>query len=133
MIALGGMTVFLAGLGATFAIPDVPPMIPCIILLCYVACFMFGLGPGFWTLVSEIYPTRIRGRALSMVTVILWLSTYLVSQTYPILLKAIGPVYTFWVYGVMSFIGFVFVLKFVPETKGKTLEEIETLWEPQKK
>lgn len=128
LIAMAGMAVFLGGLGVTFHYPELGTTISFLMLICYVVCFMYGLGPGFWTLVSEIYPTKMRGRCLSVVTVFLWLSTYFVSQTYPLMLKAVGPAFTFWTYGLMSLLGFFFVLAFVPETKGKTLEAIEQQW-----
>lgn len=89
---------------------------------------MFGLGPGFWALVSEIYPTRFRGRALSLVTLSTWVSVFIISQTFPLLEKAIGTSWTYWTYGILAFVGFFFVLKFVFETKGRTLEEIEGMW-----
>lgn len=97
-------------------------------ILLYISFFAISLGPLTFVVVSEIFPTRIRGRAMSVAIFFLWLSVYVVSQTFPMLLKAIGSAYTFWIYMVMSVLAFLFVWKSVPETKEKTLEEIERMW-----
>jgi len=127
-IAVSGMGLFLFLLGLTFFVPGVPPVFTVITVLFYVAFFMLGLGPGFWVLVSEIFPTRIRGRAMSIVTVVLWSATFLVSVTFPSLVETIGEAATFWLYASMCILALIFIRKVVPETKGKTLEEIELLW-----
>ncbi len=97
-------------------------------ILGYVACFAIGLGPAVWLVLSEIYPTRIRGRAMSIATFNVWAWCFVISLTFPILLDRIGPAKTFWLYGAMCILTFVFVCRFVPETKGRTLEEIEKMW-----
>jgi len=70
----------------------------------------------------------VRGRAMSVAIFFLWLSVYVVSQTFPMLLESLGAAYTFWIYMILSAVAFLFVVKFIPETKGKSLEEIEHLW-----
>lgn len=99
-------------------------------ILLFIAAFAMALGPIPWIICSEIFPTRIRGRAMSLATFTIWTSCYIVAQTFPMLndSPAVGPAKTFWIYGTCSFLGFLFVWAFVPETKGKTLEEIETSW-----
>jgi SP family arabinose:H+ symporter-like MFS transporter len=97
-------------------------------VLLYIACFASSMGPVVWVVMSEIFPTRIRGRAMSMATVVLWIGCYTVSQTFPMFVESIGSAFTFWIYMVMAMITFFFVLKVVPETKGRTLEEIESSW-----
>lgn len=94
-------------------------------VLAYVASFALTLGPVVWVVISEIFPTRIRGRGMSAATVILWGSCYVVSQTFPMLVERIKEPATFTIYSVICFIMIVFVAAVVPETKGKTLEEIE--------
>jgi SP family xylose:H+ symportor-like MFS transporter len=85
-------------------------------------------------ILSEIFPTRIRGRAMGVATVFLWLANYIVTQTFTMmdenswLIEKFHRGFPFWIYGVFCVCLFVFVLRFVPETKGKTLEEIELHW-----
>jgi SP family arabinose:H+ symporter-like MFS transporter len=101
-----------------------------IAILVYIAAFAMALGPIPWILCSEIFPTRVRGRAMSIATFVIWSSCYLVAQTFPVLndTPAIGPAKTFWIYGTFSLLGLIFVFWQIPETKGKTLEEIESSW-----
>jgi MFS transporter, SP family, arabinose:H+ symporter len=103
-------------------------------LLCVVgftAAFAMSVGPIGWLLCSEIFPNKIRGRAMSLAALTVWVSCYIVAQTFPMLNDnpAIGPAKTFWVYAAVSLFSFVFVLAMVPETKGRTLEQIEAMWE----
>jgi SP family arabinose:H+ symporter-like MFS transporter len=93
----------------------------------FLACFAFSLGPLPWVFMSEVFPTRIRGRAMSIATLCLWLTNTLVCQTFPVLRDSpsIGPSLTFWLYAALVTPVFVFVWKFMPETKGRSLEELE--------
>jgi sugar porter (SP) family MFS transporter len=99
-----------------------------VVILAYVSCFAASLGPVVWVVMSEIYPTRIRGRAMSVATVVLWAACYLVSQTFPMVVQRWGSAAAFWGYAVMCVLTIVFVALFVPETKGRSLEEIERMW-----
>ncbi len=96
-------------------------------VVAYVGSFAFSMGVVGWVLVSEIYPTRVRGRAMSFATGAVWAACFLVSQTFPIF-KEISIAGTFWGYGLLCIAAFVFVWLFVPETKGRSLEEIERSW-----
>lgn len=89
-----------------------------------------AMGPIGWLLCSEIFPNKFRGRAMSVAAFTVWVSCYVVAQTFPMLNDnpAIGPAPTFWIYAAVSLFSFLFVAFFVPETKGRTLEEIEGLW-----
>jgi SP family arabinose:H+ symporter-like MFS transporter len=78
--------------------------------------------------IAEIFPNRVRGRAMSICLFFLWTAVYFVSQFFPMLLQSIGSAYTFWIFMAMSVLAFLFVWRVVPETKGKTLEEIEKTW-----
>ena len=100
--------------------------------LAYVGSFAVAMGPVVWVVLSEIFPTRIRGRAMSVATVALWVSCFAVSQTVPWMFENLGQATTFWTYAVMCGASFCFVARFLPETKGKTLEEIERSWTRQK-
>jgi MFS transporter, SP family, arabinose:H+ symporter len=99
-----------------------------VFILLAIASYAVSLAPVTWVILSEIFPTRIRGRAMSIATVILWLACFVVSQTFPILENSIGPAFTFWIYTVMTALTFLFVWKVVPETRNKSLEEIEKNW-----
>ncbi|MBK9139867.1 MAG: sugar porter family MFS transporter [Verrucomicrobia bacterium] len=101
----------------------------------FIAAFAMALGPIPWILCSEIFPTKIRGRAMSVATFVIWTSCYLVAQTFPMLndSREVGPAKTFWIYAAFSLVALVFVFGRVPETKGRSLEEIEASWrEPLK-
>ena len=92
------------------------------------ACFAVGLGPGVWVMMAELFPTRIRGRAMSIATISLWVACVALTLTFLSLVRAITASGAFWLYALMSVITVVFVWRVTPETKGKTLEEIEKLW-----
>lgn len=94
-------------------------------ILLYVAAFAISLGPVMWTLISEIFPSKIKGIAISVVGFFNSLVSFSVTQVFPWELSNLGPTLTFAIYAVLSFCAIVFVYKFVIETKGKTLEQIE--------
>jgi sugar porter (SP) family MFS transporter len=105
-----------------------------VFVLGYIASFASSLGPVVWVVLSEIFPTRIRGRAMAVATLALWTANFVVSQTFPMineqpwLIEHFHGAFPFWLYAAMCAVTVVFVLKFVPETKGKSLEEIEHFW-----
>ena len=94
-------------------------------LVIYVACFAFGLGPIFWLMISEIFPLKVRGAAMSAVTVTNWGMNLAVAVSFLTLVAVLGRAGTFWLYGVIAGAAWVFVYLLVPETKGRTLEQIE--------
>jgi SP family sugar porter-like MFS transporter len=98
-------------------------VVPLIVTFC--ACFAFSLGPVVWVIISEIYPNRIRGAAVSVSVFALWLGCFTLVYTFPLLNNALGAAGTFWIYSVICFAGFFYVMRALPETKGKTLEQIE--------
>ncbi|MFA5056974.1 MAG: sugar porter family MFS transporter [Opitutaceae bacterium] len=93
-------------------------------ILAYVSFFSVGMGGVYFVVVSEIFPTRIRGTAASLSVVVLWCGNYLISLLFPSMLAALGNV-TFYVFAFMCLLCFIFVFAFLPETKGKTLEDLE--------
>ncbi|HYK90827.1 MAG TPA: sugar porter family MFS transporter [Acidobacteriota bacterium] len=127
MIGAAGMGVSFALAGCAFQVHATGIWVLTFILV-YIASFAVALGPVVWVVISEIFPTRIRGRAMGIATVCLWIACYLVSLTFPILVDHFGDSFTFWLYGFMCAVAFVFVWRVVPETKGRTLEEIEQSW-----
>jgi SP family galactose:H+ symporter-like MFS transporter len=94
----------------------------------YIVFFGIGLGPVVWLLISEIYPTKIRGKAMSIATLCVWGANWLVAGTFLSLIHAAGPAGTFWIFAAVCVLSFFFCLLFVPETKGKSLEDIERHW-----
>ncbi len=132
LIGVAGQIIGLAILGAAFQfqqLADIKSYVATGGLAIYVACFAFGLGPIFWLMISEIYPLRIRGQAMSAVTVTNWAMNLLVSITFLSLVNLLGQAETFWLYGVIAIGAWIFFYKLIPETKGKSLEEIEAQWE----
>jgi SP family arabinose:H+ symporter-like MFS transporter len=107
-------------------------MIVLIFVLTYVACFAVGVGTGTWVLMAEICPTRVRGRAMSLATVCLWCGTLLVTLTFLSLVTLFTAAGVFLLYAVVCIAAFLFVWRKVPETKGRTLEEIEKFWLSQR-
>ncbi len=97
-------------------------------LVVFIASFAFSLGPVVWTVINEIFPSRVRGRAVAVATAANWGSAWLVSQFFLTITDAIGQAGTFLLFAAFSAIAFVWVTRTVPETKGRTLEEIEALW-----
>ena len=123
-----GMAVALLALGLLFRVTPPPAFAILAVILAYVGSFSVGLGPGVWVVIAELFPTRIRGRAMSIATLMLWLACILVAFTYLSLVEAIGSAGAFWVYAAMSVVNLLFVLRVMPETKGRSLEEIERSW-----
>ncbi len=104
------------------------PFLVLVFILLFVASFAAAMGPVAWIVISEIFPNRVRGLAMSIATFVLWTACYLVSQTFPMMVDGIGSAATFWVYAGCSLASLIFVWVAVPETKGRTLEEIEESW-----
>ncbi len=119
-----GMFLSLALIGTAFYF-SMGGYILMIFILSYVACFAASFGPVTWVYISEIFPLKMRGMAISAATLALWSSVYLVTQFFPVLLEGLGAAFTFWIFCAMSVLGFIFVFMNVYETKGKSLEEIE--------
>ena len=99
-----------------------------IFILLFIACFAFSYGPVIWVLLAEIFPAKIRGQAMSLATFSLWIGTSLVGQLTPIFLEKLGAAGTFWLFALMTSPALYLAIKILPETKGKSLEEIERYW-----
>ncbi len=128
LISLAGM--FLTLLHLSFLLGSARPtkwqVVSDIVL--YLAAFDIGLGPVFWLLISEIYPTTVRAEAMSLATMANWASNFLVASTFLSLVDHLGIRGCFFLFAILCVVGWVFSLRFVPETRGRTLEEIETSW-----
>lgn len=96
-----------------------------LLVLAAIGCYAMSLAPVTWVVISEIFPNRIRGAAMSLAVSSLWIACFLLTYTFPILNKSLGAAGTFWLYGAICVLGGAFIAFRLPETKGKTLEEIE--------
>lgn len=128
LIGAAGMTICLALVGAAFHFGMNQGPLILVAILAYIAFFAISLGPLTFVVVAEIFPTHVRGRAMSVAIFFLWVAVFAVSQTFPMLQSSVGPAITFWIYMLMSVVAFFFVWRLVPETKEKSLEEIEQFW-----
>ena len=130
-IGLIGMTISLSVLGFAFSLTQLSEVLKWIAvgsLMLYVASFAISLGPIFWLIISEIYPLKVRGRAMSFATMISWACNLVVALTFLTLMSKLGKAGTFWLYAVVGIFAWIFCFFFVPETKGHSLEEIEEHW-----
>jgi SP family galactose:H+ symporter-like MFS transporter len=128
LIGTGGMTVFLSLLAiAFFSKSELIDQIAVVSLMAYVAFFAIGLGPVTWVMLSEIYPLKVRGKAMSIAIFINWSCNYLVSLTFLEFIELLGAFGTFLMYALISALSFWFMYRYIVETRGKSLEEIESL------
>src|SRR6266550_8558588 len=127
MSAFAGMALSLIAVAAAIHF-QAAGVIALLFVLTYVACFAVGVGTGTWVMMSEICPTRVRGRAMSLATVCLWCGTLLVTLTFLSLTSWLTAPGAFLLYAIIAIAAFLFVWRVVPETKGRTLEEIERSW-----
>ena len=133
IIGAAGMGLCLAAIGVA-AYAQVIGAWLLIFMLGYIACFAMSLGPVTWVILSEIFPTKIRGRALAIATFCLWVANFIVSQTFPMmdenpwLVKHFNHGFPFWIYAAFCVMLVIVMARLVPETKGRTLEELERIW-----
>jgi sugar porter (SP) family MFS transporter len=131
LVSLAGMALGLFVLGLAFSLPQLSGSLGWIAvasLMVYVGSFAVGLGPVFWLILSEIYPLRIRGRAMSVGTVANWSANLIVALSFLTLTQVLGKPATFWLYGIVSVGSWLLRFSWWPETKGRSLEEIEAHW-----
>ncbi len=128
MISSAAMAACQLALGAAFLMSPPPAMLVLAAMLLCVAAFAVGMGPCVWVVLSEIFPNRVRGRAMSIATVSLWAACFALTMTFLSLSAAITPTGAFWLYAAMCLVTYWLVWKKTPETKGRSLEQIEHLW-----
>ena len=131
LIGIAGMAVTLGFLGFVFRFSShsgALAWLAVISMMAYVASFAISLGPIFWLLISEIYPLRIRNSAEGLAATFNWGSNLVITLTFLTLVEQLGPSWTFWLYGLAAVAAWIFSYYIVPETKGRTLEEIEEYW-----
>jgi len=134
IVGASGMGLCLLAMGLTAQFGQVAAWMV-FLVLGYIACFALSVGPVTWVILSEIFPTRIRGRALSLATFCLWTANFVVSQTFPMMeakgswfVREFNHGFPFYLYAVFCLALVLVVWRLIPETKGKSLEEIEQLW-----
>jgi sugar porter (SP) family MFS transporter len=128
LIAAAGMGVSQLLLGAAFRVEGFSGTGILLLILLYIAFFAMAMGPIVWVVMSEIFPTRMRGSAMAIATVALWVADFAVTLSFPVIADRLDQTTAFWFYALMCAIDLVFMIFFLPETKGKTLEEIERRW-----
>jgi sugar porter (SP) family MFS transporter len=128
LLGAGGLMVTYAVLGTCywFGIQGLPVLM---VVLVAIAFYAMTLAPIVWVLISEIFPNRIRGAGVSLAVSSLWIACFGLTISFKPINIALGAAGTFWLYGAICLVGFLVMLKFVPETKGRTLEEIEAQFE----
>ena len=128
LVSISAMGLALLHLGYSFGATDVSRIMVLLDFLAYLAAFCLGLGPVFWLLISEIYPTTIRAQAMSVASSVIWAGDLLVTITFLSLMEVLGARHAFWLYGALCGLALIFALRMVPETKDRTLEQIEASW-----
>jgi len=128
LVATGGMGVSLVLLGLAFQSQFLPPSALLFFILLYIAFFSSAMGPLVWVVMAEIFPIRMRGAAMGLATLILWFADFVVTLTFPVISDRLNASAAFWIYAVMCALDLVFMIFYLPETKGKSLEEIERQW-----
>jgi sugar porter (SP) family MFS transporter len=99
-----------------------------VLVVAAIACYAMSLAPVTWVIIAEIFPNRVRGAAMSVAVTSLWIASFILTYTFPLFHHALGAAKTFWIYAAICVAGFFFIKARLPETKGKTLEQIEGLW-----
>ena len=127
-----GMAIGAIGVALADAVPGIPGIVGVLSIMIYSASFMFSWGPICWVLISEIFPNTIRGAAVAIAVAFQWISNFIVSSTF-VPLYTWSPAFTYGMYAFFCILAALFVWKLVPETKGKTLEDMTALWRNRQK
>jgi SP family arabinose:H+ symporter-like MFS transporter len=127
-VGIGGAVISLIVIGMLFSFGLTSGPWILIFILAFIACFAFSFGPVCWVVVGEIFPNAIRGKAMALATLSLWIGNFLVGQLTPLMLEGLGSSYTFWIFALCCSPALWITWKLIPETKGKSLETIESYW-----
>ncbi len=130
IVGLSGMITSLTVAGICFYTGFTSGFVLLFTLLLFIACFALSAGPITWIVISEIFPNDVRVKGVTICTMALWIAVWIVGQFFPWLLEAVGPATVFWIFAGFSILNLLFCLKFLVETKGKTLEQIEDIYIP---
>ncbi len=123
-----GAFLSLISLGFCFMTGNTEGILPVVFICAFVGFFAFSMGPIKWVVMSEIFPTRIRGRAVAIASLSVWITDFILNLVFPMIREAMGMAGIFFLFSLFLVPQFFFIWKVMPETKGKTLEEIEKLW-----
>jgi MFS family permease len=126
-----GCFLSLIALGALLGNPAASATLKVAAAATFVACFAFSMGPIKWVFMSEVFPTRIRGRAVAISSLTVWTADAVLNQLFPLLRDTWGKSATFYAFAIVLIPQFYFIWRIMPETKGRTLEEIERSWLPR--
>lgn len=124
LIGSFGLAIIYTFMGAAYYF-NITGMVLLIIVVMAIACYAMTLATAMWVIISEIFPNRVRGVAMSVCTFSMWAACFILTYSFPMLNSSLGAAGTFWLYGVICLAGGVFVVFYLPETKGKSLEELE--------
>ena len=124
LIGAFGLAVIYTFMGAAYYF-HITGVVLLIIVVMAIACYAMTLATTMWVIISEIFPNRVRGVAMSVCTFALWTACFILTYTFPMLNNGLGAAGTFWLYGIICLAGGIFVALRLPETKGKSLEELE--------
>lgn len=125
---IAGAVFSLLIIGALFALGITSGPWILLFIITFIACFSFSFGPVCWVVVGEIFPNAIRGKAMALATLSLWIGNFLVGQLTPVMLEELGSSWTFWMFALCCSPALLLTWKLIPETKGQTLEDIEAHW-----
>jgi SP family arabinose:H+ symporter-like MFS transporter len=127
-VGIGGAVLSLIVIGILFAIGLTSGPWILIFILAFIACFAFSFGPVCWVVIGEIFPNAIRGKAMALATLSLWVGNFLVGQLTPVMLEGLGSSWTFWLFAICCSPALWLTWKLIPETKGRSLENIDAFW-----
>lgn len=133
LMAIGSffMALFMLLIGGVFFFDINSGPLLVIFIMGFTAAFCISMGPIPWIMIPEIFPNHLRARAVGLTTMFLWGANWAIGQFTPMLLNGLGGAITFWIFAAINVICFIFVMTIIPETKNKTLEEIEQFWKPK--
>ena len=126
LLGSAGLAIIFFTLGATYYL-ELKGLAVLVLVMLAIATYSMTLAPITWVILSEIFPNSIRGAAMALATTSLWIACFVLTYTFPILNKMLNASGTFWLYSFICLAGFLFILKSLPETKGKSLEQIEKM------
>jgi len=133
LVGVSGAVFSLLTIGALFALGITSGPWILLFILVFIACFAFSFGPVCWVVVGEIFPNAMRGKAVALATLSLWVGNFLVGQLTPLMLDGIGSSWTFWLFALCCSPALWLTWKVIPETKGRSLEDIEAHWKNEYK